>query len=142
MMRTGDRPLFFVNTRDERKQCYRERLENTLHDVEIILNHIDRLASKSDYSVISKAVINKELTASYCDLEVSMALMAVIIRKLNENQFIVLKQEERDDINALIHSNRFDYQNARVMVYSRLSKESVTLEHFLSLGRKIIAELD
>lgn len=113
-----------------------------MHDVEIILNHIDRLSLKTDYSVISKAVIDKELTGSYCDLEISMALMAVIIRKLSENQFVVLKQEERDDINALIHSNRFDYQDAKVMVYSRLSQESVTLEHFLSLGRKIIAELN
>lgn len=70
-----------------------------------------------------------------------MALMAVIIRKLNENQFIVLKQAERDDVNALIHSNRFDYQDAQVMVYSRLRQESVTLEHFLALGIKTIDAL-
>lgn len=127
--------------REKRKQCYRERLEQTMHDVEVILNHIDRLEDRRDSAIISKKVIDKELTVSYCDLEISMALMAVIIRKLNENQFIVLKQAERDDVNALIHSNRFDYQDAQVMVYSRLRQESVTLEHFLALGIKTIDAL-
>lgn len=112
-----------------------------MHDVEIILNHIHRLIAKEGYQGIGQEVIDQELEESYCDLEISMALMAIIIRKLCENQFLVLTDEQRQDVNALIHSNRFDYQDAEVMVYSRLSQESIHLDYFLDLGAKIINDL-
>lgn len=129
-----------MTRRQDLKECFVERLENTINDVQVILNQIERLESK--YTSISKKVIRKELAASYCDLELSMALMAVIIRKMVENQFITITSEQRHDINALIHSNRFDYRNGKVLVYSRLSQESVDVDYFLHLGEKIVKELN
>ena len=68
-----------------RKNCYKERLENTIKDVEIIVNRIRKL--NHSYESINEEIIEKELETCYCDLELSMALVAVIIRKLVENQF-------------------------------------------------------
>ena len=129
-----------MNQRQFRKLCYQERLEKTLFDVEVILNRIKKI--NTQYESIDEEVLNKELENCYCDLEISMALMAVIIRKLVENQFIKITDEDRSDINALIHSNRFDYKDDRVVVYSRLSSESVELEHFTDLGKEILAQLN
>ena len=112
-----------------RKNCYKERLRNTINDVEIILNRIRKL-NHSDESIDEEMVL-KELENCYCDLELSMALVAVTIRKLVENQFTKINDDDRADINALVHSNRFDYEGDEVIVFSRLSSENVHIEHFI-----------
>lgn len=123
-----------------RKACYKERLENTIKDVEIIVNRIRKL--NHSYESIDEEFILKELEACYCDLELSMALMAVIIRKLVENQFTKITDEDRQDINALVHSNRFDYMGDEVIVFSRMSSENVQIEHFIELGKSILDQLN
>lgn len=123
-----------------RKQCYKERLENTIKDMEIILNRIRKL--NHSYESIEEEFIIKELESCYCDLELSMALVAVIIRKLVENQFTKITDEDRQDINALVHSNRFDYKGDEVIVFSRLSSENVQVEHFIELGKTILSQLN
>lgn len=128
------------NRRLDLQECFQERLANTMQDVRVISNQIERLESK--YTTISQEVINKQLASSYCDLEISMALMAVIMRKMVENQFVTITNDERQDINALIHSNRLDYEDGKVMVYSRMSKESVSIDYFLELGERLIKSLD
>ena len=129
-----------MDKRSFRKQCYKERLENTIKDVEIILNRIRKL--NHSYESIGEEVILKELENCYCDLELSMALMAVIIRKLVENQFTKINDDDRADINALVHSNRFDYRDDEVIVFSRLSSENVQIEHFIELGKTILSQLN
>ena len=123
-----------------RKQCYKERLENTIKDVEIILNRIRKL--NHSYESIEEEYIIKDLESCYCDLELSMALVAVTIRKLVENQFTKITDEDRADINALVHSNRFDYKGDEVIVFSRLSSENVQVEHFIELGKTILSQLN
>ena len=129
-----------MNKRLYRKACYKERLENTIKDVEIIVNRIRKL--NHSYESIDEEFILKELEACYCDLELSMALMAVIIRKLVENQFTKITDEDRQDINALVHSNRFDYKGDEVIVFSRMSSENVQIEHFIELGKSILDQLN
>jgi len=101
-----------MNHRENLKECFQERLEATMHDVKVIMNQIERM--ESQYKSISPSVIEKDLATSYCDLELSMALMAVIIRKMVENQYVTITNSERQDINALIHSNRLDYKDGKV----------------------------
>ena len=129
-----------MDKRSFRKQCYKERLENTINDVEIILNRIRKL--NHSYESIGEEVILRELENCYCDLELSMALLAVIIRKLVENQFTKINDDDRADINALVHSNRFDYKDDEVIVFSRLSSENVQIEHFIELGKTILSQLN
>lgn len=129
-----------MNHRENLKECFKERLEATMHDVKVIMNQIERM--ESQYKSISPSVIEKDLATSYCDLELSMALMAVIIRKMVENQYVTITNSERQDINALIHSNRLDYKDGKVMVYSRMSKESVEVAYFLTLGQRLLESLE
>lgn len=129
-----------MNHRENLKECFQERLEATMHDVKVIMNQIERM--ESQYKSISLSVIEKDLATSYCDLELSMALMAVIIRKMVENQYVTITNSERQDINALIHSNRLDYKDGKVMVYSRMSKESVEVAYFLTLGQRLLESLE
>ena len=123
-----------------RKNCYKERLRNTINDVEIILNRIRKL--NHSYESIDEEMVLKELENCYCDLELSMALVAVTIRKLVENQFTKINDDDRADINALVHSNRFDYEGDEVIVLSRLSSENVHIEHFIELGKTILTSLE
>lgn len=129
-----------MDKRDYRKRCLKERLAQTINDVEIIVNRIRQL--NHSYELIDEEVITKDLEACYCDLELSMALMAVIIRKLVENQFTRITDDDRSDINALVHSNRFDYHGDEVIVFSRLSSEDVQIEHFIKLGKDILETLN
>ena len=129
-----------MDKRFYRKQCYKERLENTIKDVEIILNRIRKL--NHSYESIEEEYIIKDLESCYCDLELSMALVAVTIRKLVENQFTKITDEDRADINALVHSNRFDYKGDEVIVFSRLSSENVQIEHFIELAKTILSQLN
>lgn len=139
-MKAGTCSLFsYMDKRLFRKNCYKERLENTIKDVEIIVNRIRKL--NHSYESINEEIIEKELETCYCDLELSMALVAVIIRKLVENQFTKISDEDRQDINALVHSNRFDYMGDEVIVFSRLSSEDVQIEHFIELGKSILDQL-
>ena len=129
-----------MEKRDYRRLCYKERLEKVVKDVEIIENRIFQL--NHTYQNISEDIINKELEDCYCDLELSLATMAIIIRKLVENQFTKISEEDRADINALIHSNRFDYLEDQIKVYSRLSSEDVDVDHMIELGKTIIQQLN
>lgn len=129
-----------MDKRQFKKQHYQDRLEGTIHDVEVILNRIIKL--NTTYESIDDEIIEKELEGCYFDLEISMALMSVIIRKLVENQFTTINTEDRADVNALIHSNRFDYKNEHVMVYSRTSTESIEIDHFIELGKEILKQLN
>ena len=128
-----------MEKRDYRRLCYKERLEKVVKDVEIIVNRIRKL--NHSYESINEEIIEKEVETCYCDLELSMALVAVIIRKLVENQFTKISDEDRQDINALVHSNRFDYMGDEVIVFSRLSSEDVQIEHFIELGKSILDQL-
>lgn len=131
-----------MSQRAKRKNRFADNLDNTLDNVEMILTHINNMESKR--GTIEDRFINAELKNSYIDLEIAMALSAVILRKLSESQFIDLKGNMRNDINTLIHSNRFEYnkRSEKVFVYSQKSTEVVDVDAFISYGRKIIDELE
>jgi hypothetical protein len=59
------------------------------------------------------------------------------MRKMCENQFIVISNELRRDINSIIHSNRFDY-NQKIIVYSQKGEEEVDLNKILEFCHSII----
>ena len=112
-----------MSQRAKRKNRFADNLDNTLDNVEMILTHINNMESKR--GTIEDRYINAELKNSYIDLEIAMALSAVILRKLSESQFIELKGNMRNDINTLIHSNRFEYnkRSGKIFVYSKKSTE-------------------
>ncbi len=131
-----------MNQRSKRRNRFADNLENALDNVESIMIHIVNIEAKR--GTIEDRYIDDELKNSYIDLEIEMALVAVILRKLSESQFIELLGDRREDVNTLIHSNRFEYQKLthKVFVYSHKSQEVVDVAEFLKYGRKIVDKLD
>ncbi len=131
--------FFGMNQRLDKKQSFKKRLQSAIQEIRIILNQIDRL--EDGYPDIDEKNKAERLADAYCDLELAMALLAVIWRKLSENQFVELSGEDREDVNALIHSNRFTYDNHQIYVHSRQDKQSIAVDHFLKTAERILDQL-
>ena len=64
------------------------------------------------------------------------------VGKMCENQFIILNQERRKDINSIIHSNRFDFfEDDKVYVYSQKGQEEVNINQLLDYAKRIFKEI-
>ena len=95
-----------MNKRQIKLSCYLEQLNIEVVKVEMILNQLNRLKNNQE---IANYIIERDLLKTKCQLELSLASLCIILRKMCENQFITLNQERRKDINSIIHSNRFDF---------------------------------
>lgn len=120
-----------------KQQTFIEALEANINQVDMIKNRIDKIYDREDF--IDDVYLNKDLNQSYFDLEIALALVAVLLRKMSENSYIHIPDYVREDVNALIHSARFEYdQKARfIRVYSRRGEENIKLEKFLDFAKEI-----
>ena len=56
-----------------------------------------------------------------------------------ENMFIQLPAEIRKDMNSIIHSNRFEFDDQDIIyVYSQKGKEEVSLKGLLLFARSVL----
>ena len=91
---------------------------------------------------IANYIIERDLLKTKCQLELSLASLCIILRKMCENQFITLNQERRKDINSIIHSNRFDFfEDDKVYVFSQKGQEEVNIIQLLDYAKKIFKEI-
>ena len=120
-----------------KKQRFLDAVEDYITNVEVIMNRIDKTYARED--VIDMKYIEQDLEESYFDLEISLATLAVLLRKMSENSYITLPQSVRDDINALIHSAKFvyDMDSRFIRVYSRRGEEQIKLAHFLEFAKEV-----
>ena len=120
-----------------KKQRFLDAVEDYITNVEVIMNRIDKTYARED--VIDMKYIEQDLEESYFDLEISLATLAVLLRKMSENSYITLPQSVRDDINALIHSAKFvyDMDSRFIRVYSRRREEQIKLAHFLEFAKEV-----
>jgi arylsulfatase A-like enzyme len=125
-----------MDKRELKEQCYIEALEDTLIGVEMILNRINQIKRGSD--VIDENVLMHDLLKTTLDLELSLASLCIMLRKMSENLFVTLPQDLRRDINSLIHSNRFEYENNALSAYSQKGKEDINLNNLLNFTRNLI----
>jgi hypothetical protein len=124
-----------MDKRELKSICYKEALENSVVSVEMIMNRLNHLDVHS--KVINEEVLYKDYIKTILDLELSLAQLCILMRKMCENQFIVISNELRRDINSIIHSNRFDY-NQKIIVYSQKGEEEVDLNKILDFCHSII----
>ena len=84
--------------------------------------------------------VQQDLEESYFDLEIALALMAILLRKMSENNYITIPEHLRVDINALIHSAKFIYDTNEEMikVYSRKGEEEIHLIELLKFAKSVI----
>lgn len=124
-----------MNKREIKEECYLDMLEDELNSVDAVLNHIEKVEIKE--GIFDEHVIQKDLIRAYFDLELALASLCILLRKMSENLFIHIDEDIRRDINSIIHSNKFEYHD-RIYVYSQKGKEPVDLNNLLRFARSIL----
>ena len=124
-------------------ECKNEQKTNQINieiiEVEMVLNQLNRLKNQMN---ISNRIVERDLLKTKCQLELSLAALCILLRKMCENQFIILNQERRKDINSIIHSNRFDFfEDDKVYVYSQKGQEEVNINQLLDYAKRIFKEI-
>lgn len=124
--------------RKVKEQCFLDNLEDSITNVEMVTNHIDKIYLTMDK--IGLDYVQQDLEESYFDLEIALALMAILLRKMSENNYISIPDHLRTDINALIHSAKFIYDTNEEMikVYSRKGEEEIHLVELLKFAKGVI----
>ena len=124
--------------RKVKEQCFLDNLEESINNVEMITNHIDKIYLSMEK--IGLDYVQQDLEESYFDLEIALALMAILLRKMSENNYITIPEHLRVDINALIHSSNFIYDTNEEMikVYSRKGEEEIHLIELLKFAKSVI----
>ena len=124
-----------MNKRQIKLSCYLDQII----EVEMVLNQLNRLKNQMN---ISNRIVERDLLKTKCQLELSLAALCILLRKMCENQFIILNQERRKDINSIIHSNRFDFfEDDKVYVYSQKGQEEVNINQLLDYAKRIFKEI-
>ena len=118
-----------MDKREMKRLCYYEALEKSVISVEMVLNRLNQIESKD--GVFDKDILLKDKTKTILDLELSLAGLCILLRKMTENLFIQVTTELRRDMNSIIHSNRFEYDQ-EVIVYSQKGREEVDLKTLLA----------
>lgn len=126
-----------MNKRLIKEECYLDMLEDEINSVDAVLNYIDKLKEKK--GVFDDEVIQKDLIHSYFDLELALASLCILLRKMSENMFIHIDEEIRRDINSIIHSNKFEYHDhEKIYVYSKKGKEPIELSRLMQFACSIL----
>lgn len=119
-----------------KRKCYLEALEKSVVSVEMVLNRLVQIDEK--VGIINQDILTKDKVKTILDLELSLADLCILLRKMSENLFIQLSTELRRDMNSIIHSNRFDYDQ-EVIVYSQKGREEVDLEALLAFCDQVLS---
>lgn len=124
------------NKRELKRLCYMEALEDNVVGVEMILNRFNQIDDKK--GVFDSYILTHDRTKATLDLELSLATLCILLRKMSENLMIVTPPELRRDMNSIIHSNRFEYNRLEVIVYSQKGREPVDLRGLLRFCHSLL----
>lgn len=123
--------------REIREDCYKDMLEDSITGVESVLNHLQKI--ENNVTIFGEDIIAKDRLRSSYDLELALASMCILLRKMAENLFIIMPEEIRRDVNSVIHSNKFEYVDKDILlVYSQKGKEEVSMGHLLQFAKSIL----
>ena len=124
------------SNRELKELCYMEALEDSVDSVEMILNRLNQIEQKK--GVFDAYILSHDRSKTVLDLELSLATLCILLRKMSENLFIVTPEELRRDMNSIIHSNRFEYTRLEVVVYSQKGREPIDLQGLLNFCHAIL----
>ena len=125
-----------MNRRMVKLECYKDMLEETINSVESVLNYIDRIKDK--IGIFDDEILQKDAIRAQFDLELALANLSILLRKMAENNFIEIDSETRRDVNSIIHSNKFEVEDGKIIVYSQKGEELVNIDKLLSFARSIL----
>lgn len=125
-----------MDNRDIKRECYLEQLNNAVISVEMVFNQLRRLRDNNE---IDQQFIVKDIIRTEFQLELALASLCIILRKMNENVFLKLTQERRKDINSIIHSNKFEFiDEHKIYVFSQKGKEDVDLYELIDYAKSFL----
>lgn len=128
-----------MDNRSLKKEIYLEQLSHSIVSVEMVCNQLNRLQNNDD---IDQQFIIKDLIRTRFQLELSLASLCIILRKMGENAFLQLHTERRKDINSIIHSNKFEFVDEHhIYVYSQKGKEEVDLLELIDYAKSFLKEI-
>ena len=125
-----------MNKREIKEECYLDMLEDEINSVEAVINHIKKIRNK--IGIFDEAVLQKDIIRAQFDLELALASLCILLRKMSENIFIHIDVETRKDINSIIHSNKFEFKDNKLSVYSQKGRELVNINNLLVFARSIL----
>lgn len=125
-----------MDKRQLKKICFIEALEDSVVSVEMVLNHLKRIEDKK--GIFDEKILYKDYVNSVLDLELSLSNVCILLRKMSENLFIEIDSELRRDMNSIIHSNRFDYDD-ELIVYSQKGREKIDLDGLMKFCKEVIS---
>ncbi|WP_455683583.1 hypothetical protein [Thomasclavelia sp.] len=125
-----------MNKREIKEECYLDMLEDEINSVEAVINHIKKIKNKK--GIFDETVLQKDIIRAQFDLELALASLSILLRKMSENVFIYIDGEIRKDINSIIHSNKFEFKDNNLYVYSQKGKELVNLNNLLAFAHSIL----
>lgn len=112
------------------------QLEEAIINVEIVVNQIKKL-NENTYE-LDKVYIDNDLLTTSLNLELELALLAIILRKMRENNYLTMNEKIRVWTNSLIHSNRFSYQDNTIEVFSFKGQVLINLDELLAYAKSVI----
>lgn len=125
-----------MSNRKIKKDCYFEQLNNALIAVEMVFNQLRKL---NDNDEIDRTIVIKDIIRTKFQLELSLASLCIILRKMNENDFLKLNQARRKDVNSIIHSNKFEFiDEHQIFVFSQKGKEEVDLYELIEYAKSFL----
>lgn len=125
-----------MSNRKIKKDCYFEQLNNALIAVEMVFNQLRKL---NDNDEIDRTIVIKDIIRTKFQLELSLASLCIVLRKMNENDFLKLNQARRKDVNSIIHSNKFEFiDEHQIFVFSQKGKEEVDLYELIEYAKSFL----
>lgn len=123
-----------MDKRQIKNDSYNGFLQGYIRLVENLLDHcIDMVQVGIEQEGVESY---RKFIDSMYDFELALSSLCLVLRKMDENNFIDLPQQIRYDVNSLIHSNRFRFLNKNSLeVYSKRGKEIVDLHALLEFSR-------
>lgn len=125
-----------MDKRELKRKCFIEALEDSVVHVEMVLNQLNRIDNKK--GLFDEDILFKDKQKAILDLELSLVSVSILLRKMAENSFISIDDELRRDMNSLIHSSRFDYDD-KIYVYSKRGKEDLNLDGLLDFCHDVLS---
>ena len=86
-----------MNKREIKEECYLDMLEDELNSVDAVLNHIEKVEIKE--GIFDEHVIQKDLIRAYFDLELALASLCILLRKMSENLLTLIINQNMIKLN-------------------------------------------
>lgn len=118
-----------------KRYFYFEELQSSILDVKVVENELQK-----NYQTIDETILKQNITRLKIRLEIEIAKYCIILRKMVENEFIHVSDEQRRIINSSIHSTSLLYDDGMIQVRSRTNNQEVSLDELLGYGQQLLKQ--